>query len=76
MTRYRRHYSSVENPQPIGWRVKGANKQHVIDMAHSAEMSAAEFFDLMVENLELDERGLPKWLPRKEQEGQLPIDKP
>ena len=75
MTRYRRDHSSVENPQPIGWRVKGANKQRIIDMAQLAQMSAAEFFDLMVENLELDERGLPEWIPRDEDEGQLPIDK-
>ncbi|MGP5257508.1 hypothetical protein [Glutamicibacter ardleyensis] len=76
MTRYRRDHSSVENPQPIGWRVKGANKQHIIGMAQAAQMSAAEFFDLMVENLELDDRGLPEWIPRDEDEGQLPIDQP
>lgn len=33
-------------------------------------------FDLMIENLELDERGLPAWAPKKDDEGKLPIDKP
>lgn len=33
-------------------------------------------FDLMIENLELDERGLPAWAPIKDDEGKLPIDKP
>jgi hypothetical protein len=38
-------------------------------------MSAAAFFDLMVETLEYDDRGLPTWVPENDsKEGHLPID--
>lgn len=76
MRDYRRGHGSVENPVALGWRVSGANRQRLIDLARKSEMSAAAFFDLMVENLELDERGLPTWIPREDDKGQLPIDKP
>lgn len=76
MSDYRRRYRSVENPVALGWRVSSANRDRVTALARKSHMSAAAFFELMVENLQLDERGVPGWVPHDEDEGQLPIDKP
>lgn len=75
MSDYRRQHGSVENPVALGWRVSSVSRQRVIDLAKQSKMSAAAFFDLMVANLELDDRGLPPWVPSKDNEGKLPIDK-
>lgn len=77
MSDYRRQYRSVENPVALGWRVSSANRDRVVALARKSKMSAAAFFDLMVENLELDERGVPTWVERDDEDKeQLPIDKP
>nr|WP_176705494.1 hypothetical protein [Arthrobacter sp.]AXV46545.1 hypothetical protein pA58H1_p28 [Arthrobacter sp.] len=74
MKDYRRVSGSVENPVALGWRVEDKNRQRVIELARKSEMSAAAFFDLMVENLDLDDRGIPPWVPYKDEE-ELPITK-
>ena len=64
----------LKNPKPLGWKVESANKDYFAQLAEKSGYSAASFFDLMIETLELDERGLPTWVPRKNDEGQLPIN--
>lgn len=73
MTQRRRPRGSVKDPADLGWSVERSNKERFAALAARAGMSNAALFDLMVETLELDDRGLPMWVPRKE--GQLPIDK-
>jgi hypothetical protein len=74
MTDYRRPRGTLKDPTDLGWTVERANKDRFSALAAKAGMSKAAMFDLMVETLELDDRGLPTWVPR-EKEGQLPIDK-
>ena len=76
MSSPRRPRGSVNDPIPLGWKVQRTNKDFFADLAAKAGLSGAAMFDLMVENLELDERGLPPWAPQKDDEGKLPIDKP
>ncbi|MFJ2353487.1 MULTISPECIES: hypothetical protein [Glutamicibacter] len=71
-----RAYGTMKHPTPMGWKVERENKEHFADLAKKAGMSAAAFFDLMVETLEYDDRGLPTWVPQNDsKEGHLPIDK-
>lgn len=76
MTSPRRPRGSVNDPIALGWKVQRKNKDFFTDLASKAGLSGAAMFDLMIENLELDERGLPAWAPQKDDEGKLPIDKP
>lgn len=73
MTPYKRHRGSVPDPVNLGWRVKGANRDLFASLATRAGMSNAALFDAMVENIVLDDRGLPTWLPHDHKE-QLPIE--
>lgn len=75
MTTARRPRGSIKDPVDLGWRVERSNKERFAQLAKKAGMSNAALFDLMVETLELDDRGVPTWVPRKDKEGQLPIDK-
>jgi hypothetical protein len=75
MTSTRRPRGSIKDPVDLGWRVERGNKERFAQLAARAGMSNAALFDLMVETLELDERGVPTWVPREDEEGQLPIDK-
>lgn len=76
MSSPRRPRGSVQDPIAMGWKVQRENKDFFAHLASKAGMSGAALFDLMVENLELDDRGLPTWVPREDSKGQLPIDKP
>lgn len=76
MSTPRRPRGSVTDPIALGWKVQRENKDLFADLAAKAGLSGAALFDLMVENLELDERGLPAWIPQDDPEGHLPIDKP
>ncbi|WP_082123748.1 hypothetical protein [Arthrobacter sp. YC-RL1] len=71
-----RPYGTMKEPASLGWKPERANKERFAELAKQAGMSAASFFDLMVETLEIDERGLPTWVPQEGDKGQLPIDKP
>lgn len=66
----------MKDPIPLGWRVERESRDRFSDLAAKADLSGAALFDLMVQTLELDDRGLPTWVPRDDDKGQLPIDKP
>ena len=72
----RRPRGSMIDPVPLGWRVERTSRDEFIKLAERAGISGAALFDLMIETLELDDRGLPSWVPHDESERQLPIDKP
>lgn len=64
------------DPKPLGWKVESKNKDYFAALAEKSGYSAAAFFDLMIDTLELDDRGVPNWVPTEDNKGQLPIDKP
>lgn len=66
----------MKDPIPLGWRVERESRDKFTDLAAKAGISGAALFDLMVETLEIDDRGLPTWVPRDDSRGQLPIDTP
>lgn len=76
MSTPRRPKGSMKDPIPLGWRVERESRDRFSDLAAKADLSGAALFDLMVQTLELDDRGLPTWVPRDDDKGQLPIDKP
>lgn len=76
MSTPRRPKGSVNDPTPLGWRVERESRDKFTELAAKAGISGAALFDLMVQTLELDDRGLPTWVPRVDSRGQLPIDKP
>lgn len=59
------------DPVDLGYEVERANKDRWKAIATQAGVSPSALFDRMVENIQLDEHGVPVWLP--EHEG-LPID--
>lgn len=76
MSTPRRPKGSVRDPIPLGWRVERESRDTFTRLAAKAGISGAALFDLMVQSIELDDRGLPTWVPREDSKGQLPIDKP
>lgn len=76
MSSPRRPKGSMKDPIPLGWRVERENRDKFTELAAKAGISGAALFDMMVETLEIDERGLPNWVLREDAEGHLPIDKP
>lgn len=75
MSTPRRPKGSVRDPIPLGWRVERESRDTFTQLAAKAGISGAALFDLMVQSLELDDRGLPTWVPHEDSKGQLPIDK-
>lgn len=65
----------MRDPIPLGWRVERESRDTFTQLAAKAGISGAALFDLMVQSLELDDRGLPTWVPHEDSKGQLPIDK-
>lgn len=65
----------MRDPIPLGWRVERESRDKFTEFAAIAGISGAALFDLMVDTLEIDDRGLPSWVPREDPEGRLPIDK-
>jgi len=63
----------------LGWKVEKAQKKRFEQLAAHAGVSAAVFFEAVVDNLnsELTTRGVPSWWPAQElADGELPIDPP
>ncbi|WP_344257677.1 hypothetical protein [Agromyces humatus] len=59
----------------LGYDVERTNKDRWADIAAHVGMSPSALFDRMVENIELDGRGYPTWLPEQPlKDGELPID--
>ncbi|WP_244927289.1 hypothetical protein [Microbacterium sediminis] len=72
----RRKMGTIVDPVLSNWRIERATRDRVNTLAKRADMSASEFVDLMVANLELTDQGIPKWLPELPRDGELPIDVP
>lgn len=63
------------DPVTLGYDVERVNKDRWASLAAHVGMSPSALFDQMVENLPLDDRGFPTWLPEQPlRDGELPID--
>lgn len=73
MTERRRFRGTVQNPVTPGWRVEESSRDRAKTIAAAAGVSPSEFIDALIQNVELDDRGLPVWwVPRSPHE-ELPI---
>ncbi|WP_448812163.1 hypothetical protein [Agromyces bauzanensis] len=62
------------DPVTLGYDVERANKNKWKGIADHVGISPSALFDAMVENIELDDRGYPTWLPEQPlKDGELPI---
>jgi len=74
MTDRRLPYGTRVDPVKFGIRVERRNKDRFDGLARDLGLSSAALFDLMVENLELDDQGRPTWLPDElPKDGELPM---
>lgn len=63
------------SPVTAGWSIEKASRDRFNAIAERNGMSAGAMFDLLIENMPLDLRGRPLWLPAVEpKDGELPID--
>lgn len=76
MTAKRRPRGTLVDPVQLGYPVERRNKDRFASIAQHANISAAALFDLLVENMPLNESGYPEWLPEltPKNESELPID--
>lgn len=76
MAAKRRPRGTLVDPVQLGYPVERANKDKFANAARNANISAAALFDLLVENMELNERGYPVWLAEQlaARDEELPID--
>ena len=72
----RRKRGTLVHPATLGYEVEAEAKERFDALARHAGVSSAVFFERVVENIELNERGLPVWWPEQPAlvDGELPID--
>lgn len=70
----RRKMGALLEPVLVSWRVERSTRDRVNELAKRSHMSASEFVDRMVLNMELTDQGIPKWVPPLDRDGELPID--
>lgn len=79
MTIKRLPKNSRTDPVRSGWVIERSLKTDLEKYAATAGISASAFVEQTIKHLktELDDRGVPAWLPRKDATGdELPIDSP
>jgi hypothetical protein len=76
MADYRRARGALRDPVNLGWEVERVKRERFKAMAENCELSAAVFFEQVVEHLEqeLTNQGIPSWMPEKDRTGELPIE--
>jgi hypothetical protein len=67
---------SFRDPIGVNWTIESDVKAIFDAMAKRAGMSGSYFFEQLVLNTELDERGLPAWFVAGPKPEELPIDRP
>lgn len=70
----RRKMGALVDPVLVNWRIERASRERISELALRSHMSASEFVERMVENLELTDQGIPSWAPELDRDGELPID--
>ncbi len=61
-------------PVALTYTVEKASKDRFEAIAGRSGLSAALFFEAVVEHLELTDQGIPPWVPPLSRDGELPID--
>lgn len=76
MAAKRRPRGTLVDPVQLGYPVERRNKERFATIARNSNISAAALFDLLVENMTLDEHGIPLWLQAQlaNKDGELPIN--
>ncbi len=75
-TSRRRERGTRVDPVAVGYEVERAAKQRFEAIANHAGVSGSVLFEQMVEHVELNDQGIPVWMPPRERDGELPIDSP
>ena len=60
---YRRREQPLIDPKQLGYTVNGTSKYGWEDLAEYLKVSPSELFDIMFQNLQLDDYGRPVWFP-------------
>ncbi|WP_323512584.1 hypothetical protein [Subtercola sp. RTI3] len=75
MTVRRRDRGTVLKAARLSLLVEEASKLRLEQLAIHANVSSAVYFERLVANVELNDRGLPVWWPEEPtRNGELPID--
>lgn len=72
----RRERGTLVDGVQLSWEVERDAKERFERIATRAGLSAALFFESVVEHLELTDQGVPPWVPPLNRDGELPIDGP
>ncbi|WP_282837298.1 hypothetical protein [Microbacterium flavum] len=70
----RRERGTMIKPVALTYTVEKASKDRFEAIAGRSGLSAALFFEAVVEHLELTDQGIPPWVPPLSRDGELPID--
>lgn len=70
----RRERGTMIAPTNLSYTVEGASKERFEAIAKRSGLTAALFFEAVVEHLELTDQGIPPWIPPLSRDGELPID--
>jgi hypothetical protein len=70
----RRPRGTLLEPAKVHWEVEKAAKDKFDAIADRLELSGAQFFEYMVEHLELTDQGVPVWWPEQDRSEELPIN--
>ena len=62
------------SPTNLSYTVEGASKERFEAIARRSGLTAALFFEAVVDHLELTDQGIPPWIPPLSLDGELPID--
>lgn len=72
----RRPRGSVKDGVTPAWKIQRHAKARIDAVAKRAGISSSYLVELMAENLELTDQGIPSWLPEIDRSQELPIDQP
>lgn len=70
----RRARGTMVQPVQLTYTVELASKARLEAIAARSGMTAAMFFEAIVDHLELTDQGIPPWVPPLDRDGELPID--
>lgn len=74
-TPYRRTRGTIVEPVRAGWEIERLKKDKVTAIARRLHVSPSVFVEALIDQIELDLRGIPTWWPEQElADGEMPID--
>ena len=73
MATRRRPRGTLVDPVAIGYEIERSAKQRLDAIARNSGVSGSYMLQLLIERLELNEKGVPKWWTPISSEEELPI---